>query len=72
VRVVLFLTGLPSLVHAWHAQDAEMDEYFLKADPKKAAAKLDAELESYKAAKPAGEGKEGGKAGAPAAAPAEA
>ena len=50
-----------------------MDDYFLKSgDPKKAAAKLDAELESYKAAKPAA-GKDGGDpAGAAAAAPAPA
>jgi hypothetical protein len=49
-----------------------MDEYFLKADPKKAAAKLDAELESYKAAKPAAAKEGGDAAAAPAAAPAEA
>jgi len=53
-----------------------MDDYFLKSgDPKKAAAKLDAELESYKAAKPAAkavEAVEGEGEGAPAPAVAEA
>lgn len=43
-----------------------MDDYFLKSDPKKAAAKLDADLETYKAAAKAA--KEGGEEGAAAAA----